>query len=66
MPMHDQPYAAGGGEVVDDGKTVFVRCRGFVRHQDIEFFRPQPVEILGENRVAVPQRQAAAPSLVLP
>ena len=66
VPMHDQPRARVPSELVQNGETMFVGRGGLMRDQDIETFGGKAFDILGENRVAVPQRQAAAPSLVLP
>ena len=54
MAMHDQLRTARGGEVVDHGKAVPVTGRRLVRDQNIESLFGETIDVVGENRVAMP------------
>ena len=63
MPVHDQPRRRDLGQPVDRGEAVAMARRRLVRHQHVEAMLRQPGEILREDRIAMPQRQPAAPVL---
>ncbi len=64
MPVHDQASAGGSGEFVEDGEAVAVHGRSLMRHQDVKAFPAQAVDVLREDRVAMPKRQTATPMFV--
>ena len=63
MAVDDQAGPAGVGEGVDHREAVWMAGWRFMGHQDVEAESGQAIEVFGENRVAMEQRQAAAPSL---
>ena len=63
MPLHDQPRRRDLGQSVDHGEAVAIARRRLVRRQHVEAMLSQPGEILREDRIAMAQRQPAAPML---
>ena len=61
VAVDDQARAHRLGQRVDDREAVRMAGGGFVRHQHVGAQRGKAVEILREDRVAMKQRQAAAP-----
>ncbi len=63
MAVDDQAGAAGLGEGVDHREAVRMAGWRLMGHQDVEAGSGQVVEVFRKDRIAVEQRQAAAPGL---
>src|ERR1700733_7614637 len=63
MTVDDQGGTAGVGEGIDHCEAMRIAGWRFVGYQDVAAESGQTVEVLRENRIAVEQRQATAPSL---
>ena len=66
MAVDDQAGATGVGQGVDDREAVRMAGWRFMGDQNVASGNGQAVEIFRKNRVAMEQRQAAAPGLVRP
>ena len=64
VPVHDQTRAAGLDQGVDRGEAMLMAGRSLMRYQNVEAALGEAVECVGKNAVAVPKRQATAPSAI--
>src|SRR6185437_12700965 len=61
MAMDNQPSATGGCQIIDNSMAVGMAGWRFVADQNVTSHGSQAAEVLGEDRVPVPQGQAASP-----
>src|ERR1051326_3251523 len=61
MAMDNQLRASGRCQLVDDREAVPMTGRRFVRHQHIELKRGKPADVIGKDRIPMPQWQSVAP-----